>query len=273
MKLNNQYLIALDLDGTLLNNNKEISPTTKEYLINLKKNNHKIIFASGRPIRALMNYYNELELDTPLICYNGAKVFNPKNDRFIKENNFFDKEMIKKIINDISYKIIESVMCETDDEIWVDKKDEFLFLFFLKDGMNIKCGEINKILDKNPITFIAKYIDTPSNREIIKKEITKYDDIDVRFWDNDSYFEIFYKHINKYNSIKRIAQYYNIPESNIYAFGDADNDIEVITHCPNGVAMLNSSPMLKKLAKKTTKFDNNNDGIIRWLEDNLFSKN
>lgn len=267
----NNLLIALDLDGTLLNNEQKISPNTKKYLMDLASKGAKIVFASGRAKRALINYYNEMKLDTPIICYNGAKVFSPFDTKFPAEDNYFNKNMIKDIVNHFKeINIINSFMCETDDEIWVDINDEFLYKFFIKDNMKIHVGDVNKTLDKDPITFIAKFNDTPENRKLIIDYVSKYDDIGVRFWDRDVYFELYYKHINKYNSIKRIAQYYGIEEDNVYAFGDADNDIEVMKHFKNGVAMINSSKLLKSIAKNITTHDNNHDGIIIWLDNNLF---
>ena len=59
MKLKNKYLIALDLDGTLLKDNKKISIKTRYFFKNLAKRGQIIIFSSGRPIRALLNYYNQ----------------------------------------------------------------------------------------------------------------------------------------------------------------------------------------------------------------------
>ena len=54
--------IVLDMDGTLLNKRKEISLLTKNYLLELSKQGHKIILASGRPVRSMISYYDELKL-------------------------------------------------------------------------------------------------------------------------------------------------------------------------------------------------------------------
>ena len=90
-----KYLIALDMDGTLLNNNNQISNLTKEYLINLASQGHKIIISSGRPIRGIISYYNELKLDTPIICYNGAYIYPGKEN--IEEYCFsFSYKLIKQ---------------------------------------------------------------------------------------------------------------------------------------------------------------------------------
>ena len=73
-------LIAFDMDGTLLNNNNQISNLTKKYLIKLASQGHKIIISSGRPIRGIISYYKELKLNTPIICYNGAYIYPGKEN-------------------------------------------------------------------------------------------------------------------------------------------------------------------------------------------------
>ena len=119
------YLIAFDMDGTLLNDKKNISFRTKRYLISLSKKGHKIILASGRPSRAMYRYYNELKLDTPMICYNGAYVFSPKDKNFKAIEFEFPKEVVKELYLKVKpYSL--NVMCETDKDIWVDRADQYL---------------------------------------------------------------------------------------------------------------------------------------------------
>lgn len=68
------HLICLDLDGTLLNDNKEISSYTKQVLNELQQRGHQIMIATGRPYRASQMYYHELNLTTPIVNFNGAYI-------------------------------------------------------------------------------------------------------------------------------------------------------------------------------------------------------
>lgn len=63
------HLICLDLDGTLLNDNKEISSYTKQVLNELQQRGHQIMIATGRPYRASQMYYHELNLTTPIVNF------------------------------------------------------------------------------------------------------------------------------------------------------------------------------------------------------------
>ena len=79
---NKKYLIAIDLDGTLLNKKSKISLANKLYLRKLERQGHKVILASGRPSRAVKFFRKQIGLHTPIICYNGAFCFHPDDDSF-----------------------------------------------------------------------------------------------------------------------------------------------------------------------------------------------
>ena len=92
------YIIALDMDGTLLNSKKEISFKTALYLKKLSKQGHKIIISSGRPKRSIERYYNQLKLNTPVIGYNGELIYSPNDINFNEVRHSLDKDMIKEIL-------------------------------------------------------------------------------------------------------------------------------------------------------------------------------
>lgn len=258
-------LIAFDMDGTLLNDKKDISGRTKHYLIKLNKQGHKIVLASGRPYRAMLRYYNELGLDTPIVCYNGAYVFSPKDSNFKPVEFQFPKQVIVEIIDKIKPHI-KNVMCEDADNIWVDKKDEYLNKFFWYKDMNIIVGDIVETLHKNPMTCIVQtpfeYRDENKIHEVMKD----YPGLDARFWTGSPYFELYYVNTSKGSGIKAIADYYNIPKERIIAFGDAGNDVEMFDISGISVAMSNGKDSLKDNAKLISLKDNNHNGIYHTLK-------
>lgn len=72
-----RHLIALDLDGTLLKDDKTISPKTKTVLNKAREMGHVVMIATGRPFRSSELYYRELGLDTPIVNFNGAFIHHP----------------------------------------------------------------------------------------------------------------------------------------------------------------------------------------------------
>lgn len=259
------FLIAFDMDGTLLNDKKNISYRTKRYLLSLAKKGHKIVLASGRPSRAMWRYYNELKLDTPLICYNGAYTFSPKDKNFPTSIFEFPKDVVKEVYLQVKPYAL-NVMCETDTEIWVDKSDQYLAKFFWYDGMDIKFGDLDKTLDKNPMTMIVQTPEELKDTEPIKKIVAKYEGLEARFWTGSPYFELFYKNISKGSALKLIAEYYNIPKERIIAFGDAGNDVEMFEVAGTAVMMSNGKATLKEKSHMVSIKDNNHNGIYHTLK-------
>lgn len=263
------YLIAFDMDGTLLNEKKTISFKTKRYLKKLSKQGHKIVLASGRPSRAMMKYYNELGLTTPMVCYNGAYVFSPSDKNFKPLEFEFPKEIICDVISKIRPHI-KNVMCEDEVNIWVDKEDKYLDKFFWYENMNVIFGDLVNTLNKNPMTCIVQTPFEYRDTHEIEKVMKDYPKMAARFWTGSPYFELYFKETSKGHSIKYIAEYYNIPKERIIAFGDAENDKEMFEYAHYSIAMSNGKESLKKSAKYISIRDNDHNGIYHTLK-KLFS--
>ena len=262
-----RYLIALDMDGTLLNKNKEIMPLTKKILMDLSKEGHLVVLASGRPYRSLKPYYEELELTSPIILYNGAFVFDPKDDSFPAHKLTLPKEVIKDTIDKTS-KYITNMMSETNTDIYLNHEDDYLDVFFFYDGMKLHYGDLKETLNEDAMTFIARLKDdiTKEEKERIKSYFPTKDGIDLRYWTASPYYELYHQHATKGACVKIIADHYNIPKERIICFGDALNDLEMLKEAKYGVAMSNGKESFKKKAPYISLDDNENEGIYLTLK-------
>lgn len=268
MPSNKRLLIAVDMDGTLLNNDKDIMPRTKRLLKRLSRQGHLVVLASGRPSRALYRYYDELELNSPLVCYNGAFVFHPKDHDFPRVEFEFPKEMVKSLFVELQ-PYIQNVMCENDTDIWINNEDHYLGKFFWYEGMKMHYGDITKTLDVNPMTMILQTNKDNLNEQGVRDIVNKYEKIDVRFWFGLSYFELFFKSVSKGTGIMHVAKYYGIEKENIITFGDAENDLDMFAVSGISVAMKNGGPDIIKYANRVSVKDNENDGIYHTLKNIL----
>ena len=106
--MENKFLIGIDLDGTLLNKKSKLSFSTISYLKKISKQGHIIVLCTGRPLRAMLPYYKILKLNTPVICYNGGRVFNPNDKNFPSITYSFNKENIKAISDSIFNNMVKS---------------------------------------------------------------------------------------------------------------------------------------------------------------------
>src|SRR5690625_4857585 len=95
---NKQHLIALDLDGTLLTDKKEISPRTKQTIIKAMEAGHVVVIATGRPHRSSIPYYHTLGLDTPMVNFNGALIHHPRDDKWDALHTPMPKRTALKIV-------------------------------------------------------------------------------------------------------------------------------------------------------------------------------
>ena len=133
--------------------------------------------------------------------------------------------------------------------------------------MNVHIGLIENNLFQDTMTMLIKVKD-PKYNPIIEQAINKYDNIKLRFWSGEwlKISEIYHINTNKGKALEKIAEYYNINKEHIIAFGDADNDIELLKYAGISVAMKNGEEKIKEIAKLISLEDNNNDGIKLTLE-------
>jgi len=259
------YIIAFDMDGTLLNSKKKISFKTACYLRKLNKQGHHIVIASGRPPRSIESYYKKLKLDTPMVCYNGEYVFSPCDSNFKVEKRTFPREVVLEVLEKVG-KNVRNVMCEGDKDIWVDIEDTYLGNFFWYKGMDVHHGNLNDILDQSTMTCLIHCPEEYRNVCEIEKICQKWPDILPIFWIGRPYFELHHKEATKGNGLRSVAEYYNIPKERVIAFGDATNDIEMFEYAKTSVLMSNAKYDLKDKVTMVSLRDNDHDGIYYTLK-------
>ena len=147
MKLKN-YLIAIDLDDTVVTNFSQKDEKSFAKLKELAKDN-LIIIATGRPNRSSIDYYNELGLTGPLINYNGAWIHNPSDPNYPVTMISMNKQKIIDFYND-NKDIIYNLFSEVGDDIYLDSYREELHPFLHMDGGRLHTGPIDKIMTDDP---------------------------------------------------------------------------------------------------------------------------
>lgn len=263
-------LIALDIDGTLTNSKKEILPKTKEILIELNKQGCGLILASGRPVPGLKSIANELKFDDfggYLLAFNGSYVGNYQTKEIIYQNTF-SRDLGYQVYN-LAKKYNLAVLTYKDDDIISEDIDD----------QYVKVeGKINQMMIKQVDDFKANL---PEN--IIKILITGQPEVLESlvgiFQDTfDSKLAIyrsapFFIEVNpigvdKAKSLATLCKHLNIDSSDLIAFGDGYNDLEMIEYAGIGVAMGNAVEEVKDLANYITA-SNDEEGIYLALKDLL----
>jgi len=282
-------LMAIDLDGTLLNSYGEVSPETRDALNRVREKGVEVVLASGRPISSTESLAVELGVDNYLISGNGAAVFDIKNQEIIYDR-FLNKDQVLKIAklceeNSFFYNIY------TEDEV-IASSLNYNVLFYHRE--NLKKVE-EKRTHINVVENIMEYIEQSGKERFLKitvcdesqfifnsimkrlKEIdgidvleTAYmsrkkikqgtDDIDINYF----YTEITNKNVNKWSAIEFLMRKLGITKEEIIAIGDNLNDKEMIQNAGLGVVMGNSNPMMKEIGDEIVS-DNNSDGVLEAI--------
>lgn len=264
-----RYLIAIDLDGTLLKDNRQISMYSKVVIQKLIEQGHYVVIATGRSNRMSILYYDELKLNTPLINSNGAFIHHPNDPNWGTFHVPLDMNTAKDII-EISFSLnAENLLAAIHDNVIVERFDQHIVDFYESgsDTGVIKVGPLKEKLKEEP-TLMLVY---PHYDKLDK--LTEYlndihaETIDHRNWGEPFHIiEIMNKSMNKAVAVKKVADYYGVPRERIIAFGDETNDLHMLEYAGIGVAMANGVDDAKNVADQITK-SNEEDGVAVFLAD------
>lgn len=263
------HLIAIDLDGTLLTDTKQISVRNKLAIQKARDAGHIVCIATGRPFRASQMYYQELNLNTPIVNFNGAFVHHPLEKSFGYYHSPLELATAKTIIETCEAFQVKNIMVEVIDDFYLRYYDQILIDTFTMGDSPIKFGNLEHIVVENPTSIL---IHPKDNHVTQLKSLLKdahAEVIDQRVWGAPwNVIEIVKAGLNKAVGLEKIANYYSIPKNRVIAFGDEDNDLEMIDFAGVGVAMDNAIPELKNIANSIT-LSNEKDGIATFLEEHL----
>ena len=263
-------LIAIDMDGTLLNEKKHIDKAQKEAIHEAVEAGIKIVLCTGRPLYGILPFYEELglsELDSEgyVILNNGCSIHKTKDWKLIDQVNFTsdDIEYLYKFSEsyDINFTLVNdtyyfNIGRKPTDELITDA--EFVFSDITDISLEeAKSGKhkIMKIMFLGDPEIMANFQE--KNEDIIK---SKYSGVL-----SQSYvYEVFPKDNNKGTGLKKLAEKLGIKQEEVMAIGDGNNDIEMFEYANYSVAMKNATELAKKAAKYETD-SNENDGVAKAI--------
>ncbi len=269
----NYQLIALDMDGTLLNDEKKITQKTLSCIKKAKEKGVRVVISSGRVPGGLKFYEEIIAKEEPMICANGALILNHKKEVIYNEGinkntllNIID--ILRKYKNTYYHFYHDNIMCtekfdystkrfyEFNESIERKYRIEIRIITDSKKYIKDREREINKIVvvdnDLEYLNRIQKEIEDNLNVSVTKSHISN--------------IEICNFGISKGIALEKLANYYNIPIEKCIAVGNDENDISMIKKAGLGVFMKNTREELKKHANYITNMDNNNDGIAEVID-------
>lgn len=262
-----EKVLVLDIDGTLTNTQKEITPATKQAIHTILEKGHKVILASGRPTPGMRRYEQELELDKYggyLLSFNGARIIECRTGEIV-----YQRILPLSIIPGI-YRFTKEHGCGLityfgDNVISAYEPDEYVLLENKVNGMPIK------VVDN-----FKEYVDFDVNKCLITVEPElaaayeeelreKYEDIVSVYRSEPFYIEIMPKNVDKATSLDQMLKVIGQTRENTICCGDGFNDISMVRYAGVGVAMGNAQPALKEAADYITD-TNDNDGLVQVID-------
>ena len=266
-----QKTLFLDLDGTLLNDEKQITPGNRRALETALDAGHRVVITTGRPLVSAIKQSQSLGLTGKgcyLIAFNGGIVYDSFREEIIYQQNLPTEAALRAIqlCNE------RGIHCQAYDETYVlvePRCDTAVVRRY--------CGRI--LMEHRVVPSLPEALTKPTPKilaiDLNQREPlirlaetlnTELPDLIDCFFSSIDYLEIVPKGLNKGNAVRTMCRMLGIDLVDTIAVGDEENDLTMIEAAGVGVAMANGIPAAKALADYVTTRDNNHDGIAEVVE-------
>lgn len=240
--MNTYRLVALDMDGTLLNDEKEVSQENKKWIQRLDEQDIPVVLATGRGYQRVAHIQKELDINHPMVLVNGAESWKTRTD--LLDRTFIPNANIRGL---------RKIAYENDAPYWG----------YTPDGMFKQRDFTDEMLQSKWLKFGIKHQDIAVVNQI-RELIMQSMEIECTS-SNPHNIECAPAGISKETGLKQICAFLGIPMEEVVAVGDNLNDMEMIEAARMGVAMGNAPDMLKETADMTT-YTNEQDGVAKVIE-------
>lgn len=255
-------MVAIDLDGTLLNSNNQLSLHNRETIKKAAEKGVEILLISGRPYISIKHVADELGLkECFIVALAGCDI-----RRYPSNKSIFHSEMSKDQISNLS-RIADDLGCymqifNLDGEYFFRDKTVFSKMYEEYFGYS---GKEHKLADVNNVCK-AMYIMEEEKMPIIEKQLEKQLPEGLRaekIW--RSMIDIYNDEIDKGKALEYVVQNLGLNMEEVIAFGDEKVDFSMIKKVGLGVAMANAIEEIKECADEIT-LSNDEDGVAYIIE-------
>ncbi|WEG13186.1 Cof-type HAD-IIB family hydrolase [Pullulanibacillus sp. KACC 23026] len=241
-------LLALDMDGTTLTSDKEITLLTKKWIQMAAASGITVMFATGRGEEQVDQFAEELELNMPKVLLNGSLILDQSG-----------KVMARYFLEPDTVKHLYQLARDHGTHFWG----------YTLHGRRLQSEWDEAWLDE-PWHKFGFRSDDPNVLKAIREDLSTYDSIEITssYWDN---LEINPLGVNKAMGVQKICDELGYTMNQVMAIGDSLNDFSLIKEAGLGIAMENAAPELKAIATGSTS-SNNDHGVALAIQQYLFNK-
>lgn len=266
-------LLFTDLDDTLLNNQSLVSSETKAFLDEFLADGNRLILSSGRPLASVLEVKEQAGLSQPGIFVsssNGTLVYDCDNRRIIMKKclplsyvSYLQEQAAALSLHVHTYREEKG---KSDAIITPDENEEIRYYRRRVHLPLIISENLCDPLTEGPCKLLAISLHNPEKLETFRKNIADWAEDKIQtIYSNKQYLELFDKSAGKGSSLRFLCDYLQVPLSDAYAAGDADNDISMLEAAGCGIAMKNASDKVKAHADVVTDLDNNQNGLADMM--------
>ena len=252
--------VAFDLDGTLLNADHKLSAENCDTVERLKASGITVFLASGRTHLSMRPYHQQLNLETPMICYNGAKIVYPDGE--VQERG-------------LSAEIVRALIDRSRDErlhlnlysrgLWYTENPESpeALIYAQTAGLTPHSEGFEELVElgATKALFIASSKRLRALRASLEVELSPHVSITSSM---SNFLEVLRRGVNKADALRQVLERYSFSLDEVVAFGDGLNDLELLTEVGHGVAMENAHPKLIEAADAVAP-RHHPDGVTRYF--------
>ena len=260
-------LIAMDLDGTLYNDQKVITEKTKAALMAAQRKGIRLALASARPSPGLFKERDILRLQDHkgiLMSYNGGRIVDAETGKVLFETSM-DLAETKQVLRKLESLPVTPIL-DDGAQFYVTDKNGYKVDYECKNN-NMVCKEVGNLadfLEFAPIKILMSV--QPEELIDVQRQIADFLPESLTVVQTAAfYLEVIPRVINKGQGIRDICKVLGIEPAEVISFGDAANDIPMLEAAGMGVAMGNAQEAVKAAADMVT-LSNNDDGIAAALE-------
>ncbi|MNI32895.1 Sugar phosphatase YidA [compost metagenome] len=236
-------LIALDMDGTLLNNKQEISPENRAAIHAAYAAGAIVILSTGRGFQSALPYASDLGLDTPMVTVNGSEVWKSP------------KELLKRDLLSPQLVLDMHEIANNFDTWW---------WAYAVDGIYNRDIPYEDAYSKQWLKF-GYYTEDAKALPQIRRMIEEWDQLEITN-SHPCNLELNPKGVNKATGVREVCKLLGIEMSQVIAMGDSENDIAMIREAGLGVAMGNAQEEVKRIADLTT-ISNVEHGVAKIINE------
>ena len=267
----NYKILILDLDGTLTNSQKEISPFTRQTLIDAQRNGMKLVLASGRPTYGIMPLAETLEMKKYggyILAFNGGKIIDCSTDEVIYEQALPDD--VVPLLYQRATEAKAAILSYNGPKIITENpENEYVQYEAFLNKMEIEHSE-HFLEDLHMPADKCLTVGQPDLLVGLEEELKKELGERINIYRSEAFFlELVPKGIDKAASIGRLLDKIGLMREQVIAMGDGFNDLSMIQYAGLGVAMVNAKEAVKEEADAITQKSNDEDGVAHFLLEEL----